>query len=216
MTAPATATSRPITVPITGPVGCQTCTRLAETRDSLVYLDRAAEAAVYADALDLHRVGAHATYRTDPRTIVLAPPAPSPVRLTRRARRILTATLAVAALALLVLVNAHAPSEDAGRRLPNTGAAAVQVAAPITGTIYEDDPRWDCRTMGNRRCGTSVDVTACGPLGTACPVLSYDPRTVGDAPAAPTCRRTPHLPWHKAPRCTARTAAATVAPVRSA
>jgi len=25
--------------------------------------------------------------------------------------------------------------------------------APVRQTVQEDDPGWDCRTMGNRRCG---------------------------------------------------------------
>lgn len=43
------------------------------------------------------------------------------------------------------------------------GLTACQPTHPITNapllpqkqqeTIYEDDPRWDCRTMGNRVCG---------------------------------------------------------------
>lgn len=28
-------------------------------------------------------------------------------------------------------------------------------------TITEDDPRWDCHTMGNRTCGTTVPTVTC-------------------------------------------------------
>lgn len=41
-------------------------------------------------------------------------------------------------------------------------AAALAVGAPSTPRpptstpIVEDDPRWDCRTMGNRQCGPQV------------------------------------------------------------
>lgn len=27
---------------------------------------------------------------------------------------------------------------------------------PLTGVIEEDDPRWDCRTMGNMVCGVEI------------------------------------------------------------
>lgn len=32
--------------------------------------------------------------------------------------------------------------------------AAAAPAEAAHGPIYEDDPRWNCRTMGNRICGT--------------------------------------------------------------
>lgn len=43
--------------------------------------------------------------------------------------------------------------------------------APLAdmGTIYEDDPRWDCRTMGNRVCGPRVPVARCAPSPAPCP-----------------------------------------------
>lgn len=34
--------------------------------------------------------------------------------------------------------------------------AAVMALAGGPDTIREDDPRWDCATMGNQRCGESV------------------------------------------------------------
>lgn len=45
-----------------------------------------------------------------------------------------------------------------------TGAVITGMVAseghPASGVITEDDPRWDCATMGNRVCGTSpVDLT---------------------------------------------------------
>jgi hypothetical protein len=54
------------------------------------------------------------------------------------------------------------------------GVAAVAAALTLTGAgvahadarplapkpiISEDDPRWDCRTMGNRQCGVRVEGT---------------------------------------------------------
>lgn len=32
-------------------------------------------------------------------------------------------------------------------------------APPADEVIYEDDPRWDCTTMGNRICGTDINGT---------------------------------------------------------
>lgn len=44
-----------------------------------------------------------------------------------------------------------APTEQIGERTP--GPPTPPTSPP---RITEDDPRWDCRLMGNRRCGTSV------------------------------------------------------------
>ena len=30
-------------------------------------------------------------------------------------------------------------------------------ARPVAPKINEDDPRWDCRTMGNRQCGVKIE-----------------------------------------------------------
>lgn len=39
--------------------------------------------------------------------------------------------------------------------------ALMMFFSPITGdVIYEDDPRWNCATMGNGVCGTSQYVSA--------------------------------------------------------
>lgn len=34
---------------------------------------------------------------------------------------------------------------------------ASQAISADSGTIEEDDPRWDCQTMGNRVCGPAND-----------------------------------------------------------
>lgn len=45
------------------------------------------------------------------------------------------------------------------------GAVTVSLAtseghpAPVSGVITEDDPRWDCTTMGDRVCGPTYDLT---------------------------------------------------------
>lgn len=48
-------------------------------------------------------------------------------------------------------------------------------------TITEDDPRWNCRTMGNRVCGMPApeELTACTAMGECIP----------DPSKAPTCTR---------------------------
>ena len=34
---------------------------------------------------------------------------------------------------------------------------AISADVPAEGIVMEDDPRWDCRTMGNRVCGPAND-----------------------------------------------------------
>lgn len=50
---------------------------------------------------------------------------------------------------------------------------SLAVAVPAQQRITEDDPRWDCRTMGNKICGPNAKKPAiyCGAptkKGTAC------------------------------------------------
>lgn len=40
-----------------------------------------------------------------------------------------------------------------------TAATPLPAATAPTATIYEDDPRWDCRTMGNQVCGPDSTVS---------------------------------------------------------
>lgn len=39
----------------------------------------------------------------------------------------------------------------------NDGVGELQQAGPNDPLIEEDDPRWDCRTMGNGVCGPVID-----------------------------------------------------------
>lgn len=60
---------------------------------------------------------------------------------------------------------------SAGLLLPHPSAAEYR--APM---VQEDQRGWDCRTMGNKVCGPSVDLDACAPVGSTgaaadgCPV----------------------------------------------
>lgn len=53
------------------------------------------------------------------------------------------------------------------------------VDGTVTGTtvhVAEDDPAWDCRTMGNKRCGPTVDVSV--PLACDLARCSSDPSEI--------------------------------------
>jgi hypothetical protein len=54
-------------------------------------------------------------------------------------------TALAAALSAATIVTYPAPADEPSR--PATATTTT------TERIEEDDPRWDCRTMGNRRCG---------------------------------------------------------------
>lgn len=39
----------------------------------------------------------------------------------------------------------------------------------------EDEPSWDCRVMGNKVCGESIDTSTCGPVGNPLGCPTYIP-----------------------------------------
>ena len=66
--------------------------------------------------------------------------------LTRRGRVALTLAALAAALTLAVATHTQDPAA------PGYGQTAEKTQ-PSQERIFEDDPRWDCHTMGNRICG---------------------------------------------------------------
>ena len=54
---------------------------------------------------------------------------------------------------MLLIACSVAPSPEPVVPTPSP-TASVPYDAP--GTIYEDDPQWDCRSMGNQICGVEI------------------------------------------------------------
>jgi hypothetical protein len=75
--------------------------------------------------------------------------------MSREKRRALRLTVYVV-IALAGLAVGGSQVGDALRATPETVTVTVTTPAPvetIRPRLREDDPRWNCRTMGNRRCG---------------------------------------------------------------
>jgi hypothetical protein len=74
--------------------------------------------------------------------------------MSREMRRALRMTIYVL-IALAGLAVGGAQVGDALRATPETVTVTVTTPAPVETLpeMREDDPRWNCRTMGNRRCG---------------------------------------------------------------
>jgi hypothetical protein len=74
--------------------------------------------------------------------------------MSREKRRALRMTVYVV-IALAGLGVGGSQVGDALRATPETVTVTVSTPAPVERLpgMREDDPRWNCRTMGNRRCG---------------------------------------------------------------
>jgi hypothetical protein len=73
---------------------------------------------------------------------------------------VLSGALAGAATVLITAACAPPTQADLAAELDSAGDVDVigesQVAALTAEVIQEDDPRWDCRLMGNHECGVQV------------------------------------------------------------
>jgi hypothetical protein len=57
-----------------------------------------------------------------------------------------------------------------------TGPERLPISQQPDSEPLEDEPGWDCRTMGNGECGPSIDTSTCGPIGNplGCPTWAGD------------------------------------------
>lgn len=84
---------------------------------------------------------------------------------TRAERSTRTARALVSVLALVVsfTLTACQPDAQTSPSMPHTPGkahATITTADPHHGSrITEDDPRWNCRTMGNHECGARATIT---------------------------------------------------------
>ena len=105
---------------------------------------------VYADDTRIH-IGECFDRKSKPRKMKNKGKARSGERGCATCINVLWVTL-VLVVALVMLAAADATPAK-GEPTTTTSTVVLGDAVQVTSTITEDDPRWDCHTMGNRVCG---------------------------------------------------------------
>lgn len=76
----------------------------------------------------------------------------------------ITATAVISAGTIVIGAITHSspnPAYEVGTKVGRPGTSFTQTPVRIT----EDDPRWDCSTMGNKVCGEGAPASATPPKG---------------------------------------------------
>lgn len=77
-------------------------------------------------------------------------------KFARAATEFITGAFIGAAIVGILILGVHRESQVAREIQPRAIAVAVKLAKHDAPVITEDDPRWNCATMGDHRCGNAI------------------------------------------------------------